>query len=108
MQISWLTRDDGLVGLQNSVEEDELSHRQPSYSIQKFSLSPKSAVEATHYPGSCQLLYLQHDCPIGKHQSGFEGSILGNPLQAIDPSGELLHYGLAVVPDVVVPLHCLV
>ena len=26
MQISWLTRDDGLVGLQDSVETDELSH----------------------------------------------------------------------------------
>ena len=33
MQISWLTIDDGLVGLQDSVEEDELSHRQPPYSL---------------------------------------------------------------------------
>ena len=52
-----------------------------------------------------QIHHLTHYYTISYHKSCFEGRISSNLLQPVDPSGELLHDGLAVVSDVEVPLN---
>ena len=119
---------DGLVGLNDSVIVDQLPDGQPAQPVQQLLLRPAPAEITTHSPGCCTLLHLQglqqvllssspycdeihqlaHDHTIGYHKPGVEGSILRDLLEAIDSNGELLHDGVLVIPNVVVPLQRLV